>query len=324
MKYLVSFLFLSFLVGCGTSNFTKQKFTNLKKIKVEETSSEVTSQEITKEFVESDLKALSLTSSESLQKTSKVEIEDRNLLFPPPDSTITYIDRLKEVIEHRDQIYIYVNKKEYRLVRPKIEEDGSLTGTIIVNNEPIVNGDFLKISEYDNIENNRVKIKITDIVLYQVIGSKVRVVRDENDTRNNYIEWHWLDGKQKMTGEYDNKDFIMARRFFRLCLLLLGAFIFFAILVFVLIDTALFIPILVILSLIYLGGMTILTNAGIAMRRFYNELGEKRFRRLNRARSIRTLIILGLMLFGCFPFLIPFFICWWVIRARAKKSPTLY
>jgi hypothetical protein len=69
----------------------------------------------------------------------------------------------------------------------------------------------------------------------------------------------------------------------------------------------------------FLIGYTFLAVAAYHSR-IYKMLEPKKFANDSSAKAIHTLTILGMLLFGCFPFLIPFAIVWGIVRSESKKA----
>lgn len=138
---------------------------------------------------------------------------------------------------------------------------------------------------------------------------------------------NWIEGKNyKYEGSYKNAHYRAARRAFRASLfwlLMMGIGI--GILIFGITTIWVFASIgigLIALSVVV--GLALLIKSNVAMRRFRNQIGKAKFSRLSRAKSIRALTVLGLLLFGSIPFLIPFLIFMLISSVAAGKDPSTY
>ncbi|MFT4600661.1 MAG: hypothetical protein ACI857_000837 [Arenicella sp.] len=248
------------------------------------------------------------------------EILNTDKTSKPVVNTKSYSDYLREGIENDREIFVNVGAYKYHLQNPKFEEDGSLTGRLIRNSDGVLEGEEITIKSYDIIENDSVKINPNEISRYRSKGITLDSPKDEFGNQTASFKRIRLDQSAAVfnKGDYDNIHFNAARRFFRASLICLAA------IALVLIGAIFVVEIALIALGIFLVGFFFLMTAAIAMRRFYVKIGAAKFSKLNRARAIRTLIILALILFGCIPFFLPFLIFWLILRGGSKIKPVSY
>lgn len=226
------------------------------------------------------------------------------------------------------QKYTRLKSLKHSLVETEdeeIEESQTINQNFNYSDEAITD------SEEDNPE-----IEYTTNVVE--ISEPQIVFKDTTKTNRRSLKERWLEGKFQYTGDLDNKDYRASRRFFRAALfwliplviagLLLAMFFVSAAGGTAIISGAL--GAIIMLFSFNLGatsffvGMMYLLASATAMRRFHNHMSEQGKELPKKPKNQRVLVVLGLMLFGSVPFLIPFFIMWAWYRARAKTTPSMY
>lgn len=177
MPKLLTICTIIFLLGsCGNShNFNKQKYTSLK-LKQVTSISKVSEENTSVHYLDETQNVtadLAYLPDKSVSDELKPLIQSNALNSIPVDTNKLgkhkYSIEIQKIIDSDDTLYIEVNKNTYLLKNPKYNKDsGDLTGRIAIFSDAEINefGHILKISSYEVIKENMIRIKSTKIVRY--------------------------------------------------------------------------------------------------------------------------------------------------------------
>jgi hypothetical protein len=308
---VLHFLFVTsilLLTACGTnrSSFVKQKFTQLKQLPfaVKDNTGENSTHQ---QSISIDLKA-------GLSKIP--EIEEEIFLLEELDDTSKLIKNINESLEDRHIIFVNLRGRKLWLDKPELEDE-NLTGIIrptsdIDASEKTITE--IEIEGYVNLVGGRILITKDLLISEIVYPGKEALLKHEKIEKPEYI-------KSKEQAKSD-PIYKRANKRFHHSLWCLGALVAGIGLAFIgIISIEAFLIFGIIIAVFaYLFGLVMLTNAATEMRRLLIQERNKGRKLHPSIQAQRVLIILGMMLFGSIPFLIPFLIMWAIVRKNARTK----